>query len=89
MPDAAKRNVNPEPEAPSRKAQRRGRSARHLQQAAEPAPSERPVWPGVEGGRYRPLTERQVERVHRTALDLLERVGLASADLDEARQMIG
>ena len=79
MPDAAKRKVSPEAAEPSRRAHRRGRSARHRQQSAEPAPDERPVWPGVEGGRYRPLTDRQVERIHETALDLLDRVGLASA----------
>ena len=59
--------------------QRRGRAARHREQAVEPPPDARPVWPGVEGGRYRPLTDRQVARIHETALDLLARVGLASA----------
>ncbi|MDX1576808.1 MAG: trimethylamine methyltransferase family protein, partial [Kiloniellales bacterium] len=82
-PDSAKGRPDGEADAPARKvphkAQRRGRSARHREQAAEPPPGARPVWPGVEGGRYRPLTEREVTRIHETALDLLERIGLASA----------
>ncbi|MGD8465734.1 MAG: hypothetical protein PVI09_17875, partial [Anaerolineae bacterium] len=38
-----------------------------------------PIWPGMEGGRYKPLTDRDVERVHAASLDLLEQVGLAGA----------
>ena len=38
-----------------------------------------PVWPGVEGGRYRPLSDSDVERLHQTVLDLLERIGLSQA----------
>ena len=36
------------------------------------------VGPGLPGGRYKPLPDRDVERIHETALDLLERVGLAN-----------
>ena len=38
-----------------------------------------PVWPGVEGGRYRPLSDDGLARMHATVLDLLERVGLSQA----------
>ncbi len=38
-----------------------------------------PVWPGVEGGRYRPLSDTDVIRLHDTVLDLLERIGLSQA----------
>ena len=58
---------------------RRGRVARKAQRAAPIERDERPVWPGVEGGRYKPLSDREVQLVHETVLDLLERVGLSSA----------
>jgi trimethylamine--corrinoid protein Co-methyltransferase len=38
-----------------------------------------PVWPGVEGGFYKPLTASEMDRIHETVLDLLERVGLSQA----------
>ncbi|MGD8819936.1 MAG: trimethylamine methyltransferase family protein, partial [Anaerolineae bacterium] len=38
-----------------------------------------PIWPGMEGGRYKPLSDRDVERVHAASLDLLEQVGLSGA----------
>ena len=45
-----------------------------------PAPlDERPVRPGLEGGKFKPLSQREMERVHQTALDLLEKLGLADA----------
>ncbi|MEL6282568.1 MAG: trimethylamine methyltransferase family protein [Pseudomonadota bacterium] len=37
------------------------------------------IWPGVMGGRFRPLSDRDVERVHETALRILEEIGLTSA----------
>lgn len=51
---------------------RRGRKAR---QAAPPAPSA--VWPGLPGGRYRPLTQSDEQQVHHTILDVLENIGMA------------
>ena len=50
---------------------RRGRSAR---QAAPPAASA--VKPGLEGGRFRPLTAADEQRVHQTILDVLENIGM-------------
>jgi len=50
---------------------RRGRRAR---QAAPPAASA--VRPGLEGGRYRPLTKADEQRIHRTILDVLENIGM-------------
>lgn len=35
------------------------------------------VRPGMAGGTYRPLSERDMERIHETALDVLERIGIA------------
>jgi trimethylamine---corrinoid protein Co-methyltransferase len=39
----------------------------------------KPVHPGMAGGRYRPLNDEDVLKIHRTALRLLEEVGLADA----------
>ncbi|MCP5096351.1 MAG: trimethylamine methyltransferase [Chloroflexi bacterium] len=35
------------------------------------------VGPGLPGGTYKPLTDREIERIHHTALDVLETVGMA------------
>lgn len=37
------------------------------------------VRPGLEGGRYRVLTEHDVQRIHRAVLEVLETVGMAGA----------
>ena len=37
------------------------------------------MWPGIEGGLYRPLGEADVIRVHRAALDVLAEIGMADA----------
>jgi trimethylamine--corrinoid protein Co-methyltransferase len=58
---------------------RGGREARRALRAAPLAGDRRPVWPGLEGGRYKPLTDAAVVKIHRTALTLLEEVGLADA----------
>jgi trimethylamine--corrinoid protein Co-methyltransferase len=34
------------------------------------------VRPGLEGGSYKPLRERDIERIHATALDVLEKIGI-------------
>jgi trimethylamine---corrinoid protein Co-methyltransferase len=56
---------------------RGGRSGRHALRAAPQPEAERPVHPGMEGGRYRPLSGADMERIHRAALEVLETVGLA------------
>ncbi len=56
-----------------------GRAARMALRAAKPSPSEAPVKAGFSGGRYLPLTETEVVRIHHAALDILEQVGLARA----------
>jgi trimethylamine--corrinoid protein Co-methyltransferase len=52
-----------------------GRQARRARRAR---PVQAVVGPGLAGGGYKPLTERDVARIHETALDLLERVGMAN-----------
>ena len=36
------------------------------------------VHPGLSGGRFQPLTENQIERIHDTALTLLDEIGMAN-----------
>ena len=58
---------------------RGGRQARRELRAA-PIPAEkRPVQPGMVGGLYQPLSERDKRRIHQAALDMLGRIGLVDA----------
>ena len=53
--------------------------SRQARVALRQAPLEddvKPVWPGMVGGRYRPLTDEQVLDVHNAAFTLLEEVGM-------------
>ncbi len=56
-----------------------GRSARRAARSAPLAQHLRPVRPGMEGGRYEPLTASDLERIHHAALDALEQIGLVDA----------
>ena len=56
-----------------------GRSARRAARAAPLSQDIRPIRAGMEGGRYQPLTEHDLQRIHETALDALEQIGLADA----------
>lgn len=58
---------------------RGGRSARKELRAAPIPDAERPVKAGLEGGRYKPLTDSEVKRIHEAALKALEEFGLADA----------
>src|SRR5215468_10756347 len=58
---------------------RGGREARRAQRAAPLPSNQRPVRPGLEGGRYRPLSDEDVLKIHHAALDVLEQIGLADA----------
>ena len=56
--------------------------ARAARRAARTAPlpdNLRPVRPGMPGGRYKPLSDADVLRIHHAALDVLESIGLADA----------
>ena len=50
-------------------------------------PPRLPVWPGVEGGRFKPLSEPEAALVHETTLDLLENLGLSQATPDMVRRV--
>ncbi|MGL4592827.1 MAG: trimethylamine methyltransferase family protein [Aestuariivirga sp.] len=58
---------------------RGGRDARRAMRARPIPMAEAAVRPGMVGGQYKPLTDRDMQRIHETALQLLETVGLAQA----------
>jgi trimethylamine---corrinoid protein Co-methyltransferase len=55
------------------------RDARRAMRAAPLPDNLKPVHPGMPSGRYRPLNEGDVLKIHRTALRLLAEIGLADA----------
>ncbi len=52
------------------------RGGRVARSGESPAP--RAVRPGLPGGRYRPLSEHEIRRVHQTVLDVLENIGMGN-----------
>lgn len=56
-----------------------GRAARVAARAAPLEQDLRPVRAGMDGGQYRPLAEADVARIHESALQALEVIGLAKA----------
>jgi len=56
-----------------------GRAARRAARAKPLAEHMRPIRPGMEGGAYRPLTEKGMQDIHEAALKALEEIGLADA----------
>jgi trimethylamine---corrinoid protein Co-methyltransferase len=56
-----------------------GRDARRAQRSAPLPDHLRPVRPGMPSGRYQPLSQEDIQKIHRTALRLLAEVGLADA----------
>ena len=58
---------------------RRGRETRLSEHDSGNAEDTLAAWPGVYGGRYRPLTEGEVVEVHETALELLCELGMSQA----------
>jgi len=58
---------------------RGGREARRALRSRPIPMAEAAVRPGMTGGQYKPLSERDMQRIHDAALQLLETVGLAQA----------
>ena len=56
-----------------------GRSARRELRAAPLADNIRPIRAGMTGGRYAPLTDANILKIHHAALKLLEEVGFGQA----------
>ncbi len=55
-----------------------GRSARLAARSTAPAADARPVSPGLPGGRYQPLAAEDVEKIHESALEVLETIGMGN-----------
>lgn len=56
-----------------------GRSARHKARTTTLPDHMRPIRPGLSGGRYSPLSDAEVQRIHLAALEVLQKVGLSDA----------
>ncbi|MGB0960683.1 MAG: trimethylamine methyltransferase family protein [Halocynthiibacter sp.] len=56
-----------------------GRSARHAIRTAALAEDLRPVRAGLQGGKYRPLSDTDMTRIHEAALKALEEIGFSKA----------
>ena len=66
-------------ESPKRAARSGGRAARRAARATKLEEHLRPIRPGMPGGRYKPLSDIDVEKIHQAALTCLEEIGLADA----------
>ena len=56
-----------------------GRAARQALRAAPLDDTIKPLRPGLPGGVYRPLSDADVQKIHRAAMTALEEIGLADA----------
>ncbi|MGB3314546.1 MAG: trimethylamine methyltransferase family protein [Albidovulum sp.] len=56
-----------------------GRAARLALREAAPEDDRKAVWAGIEGGHYNPLSDRDLERIHDAALDILSDTGIGQA----------
>lgn len=73
-----------------RKGRRSGGRATRVAARAAPLPDEmRPIRAGMEGGKYRPLSDEQVTRIHESALVALATIGLADAPQSGIDLMVG
>ena len=66
--------------------QRRGRKSR-IQQATAPEDNP-PVWPGLESGRFKPLSPSEATLIEETAFQLLETLGLSQATPSMIEQVV-
>jgi len=58
---------------------RGGRAARKAIHEAPTPDEEKAVRPGMAGGRYKPLTDADIELIHAAVLNVLDQIGLANA----------
>jgi len=64
---------------PARARRAGGRASRVALRSAPLAENVRPIRAGMPGGRYRPLTDEGMAKIHASALDALEQIGLSQA----------
>ncbi len=62
-----------------RRRRRGARAAMHAERAAPLSDTDRPIRPGMSGGRYQPLSDSDIARIHEAVLDTLETIGLGQA----------
>ena len=67
-----------EQEGSPRRRRSGGRAGRIAERQAPPAAADRPVWPGMAGGRYAPLSDGDMQQIYDAALGLLENVGMGT-----------
>ena len=65
-----------------------GRAARKALRAAPLAENMRPVRPGLPGGKFKPLSDAEVLRIHEAALQALEEIGLSQAPPSGVEAMV-
>ena len=71
-----------------KKSRRRGRGARIDTNANSDVPNP-PVWGGVEGGAFRPLSDSDLAEVNEAVLSLLETLGLSQASESMIEKVCG
>ncbi|KAE9630048.1 trimethylamine methyltransferase family protein [Parasedimentitalea maritima] len=81
--------MNDQTKTPARATRSGGRAARRAARAAPLAENLRAIRPGMEGGTLKPLTEQDMERIHQSALDALEQIGLADAPQSGIDYLVG
>ncbi len=67
------------PKKGSTRTGRRRRKPRSEGGGTEETASALPVWPGMPGGRYQPLSDSDIRKIHETILIVLENTGLSDA----------
>lgn len=63
-------------EQSNRKSRRAGAGRKARLEHRSQGSNQRAIWPGIEGGRYQPLSETDMQNIHRAALSILERTGI-------------
>ncbi len=65
-----------------------GRSARRASRTAPLSEDKRAIRSGMEGGHFKPLSDVQMSRIHESALEALETIGLADAPKSGVEYML-
>lgn len=81
--------MNDQTKTPARATRSGGRAARRAARAAPLAENLRAIRPGMVGGTLKPLSEQDMERIHQSALDALEQIGLADAPQSGIDYLVG
>ena len=76
-----------EPAAPRRR-RNSGRAGRVAERSRPPALEQRPVRPGLVGGRYRLLSDSEIAQIVDTAIEVLETVGMANPTSSVVRHCV-